>query len=126
MPHSSSHLLPVLTADSEGAAGQDLPTVVSHRVVALVRLRHPLGHPDLPTLQQPPPAHVVCLSVRSVPQHDRRGRRQGTTGRKLQQGAIIRDAVLKVFAIVSVVGLNAFWGRTEGRMKSLTSFQINI
>lgn len=122
MPHSSSHLLPVLTADSEGAAGQDLATVVSHCVVALVRLRHPLSHPDFPAPQKPPPAHVACLGVRSVPQHDCRGHWQDTSGRKLQQGAVIRDAVLKVFTIVSVVGLDAFWGRAEGRMPATIEF----
>lgn len=103
---SSSY--PFLTANGKAAAGQDLPLAVSHSVVALVRLRHPLGRPHLPSPQQPTPAHAAGLDIRPVPQHNCHGLWGSTAGRKLQQGAIFRDVVLKVFSIVSVVGLDAF------------------
>lgn len=104
----------MLTTDSEGAAGHDLPPAISHGVVALVRLRHSLGHPDPPSPQQPPPAHIAGLGVRPVPQDDWHSLRWSTPGSKLQQGAIFRDAVLKVLPVVSVVGPDAFWSRMTG------------
>lgn len=108
---SSSY--PFLTTNSEAEAGQDLALAVSHSVVALVRLRHPLGRPHLPSPQQPTPARAAGLSIRPVPQHNCHGLWGSTAGRKVQQGAIFRDVVLKVFPIVSVVGLDAFWSRTQ-------------
>lgn len=97
-----------LTADCEGATRQHLPLVVLQGVVALVRLRHPLGHPHLATPLQSTATHVAGLSVRPVPQHNRHGLRGGAAGGKFQQGAIFRDMVRKVFTVVSVVGLDAF------------------
>lgn len=97
-----------LTTDSEGAARKHLPVDVSHCVVALVCLRHSLCHPHLAPSQQPTPACFAGFRVRVVPQHHRHGLRRSSQGRKLQHGAIFRDAVFKVLAIVLVVGLNAF------------------
>lgn len=97
--------------DSEGAAGHHLPRVVPHGVIALVRLRHPLGHPDLPAAQQPSPASIAGLGVRPVPEHNWHGLRWSSARGKLQLGAIFRDVVLEVLPVVPVVGLNAFWSR---------------
>lgn len=106
--HSFSEFFPPLTSDNEDAVGQHVPLDVSHGVVALVDLRHSLGHPDLPAVQQPASPSVARLGVRLVPQHNGQSLRRSTTRGKLQQGAVFRDAVLKAFPVVSVVGPNAF------------------
>lgn len=95
----------LLTTDKEDAARQGLSIVVSQGIVALVCLRYSLRHPDLPTMQQPPPASV---RVRPIPQHNWYGLRWSAPRRKLQQTGIFRDAVLKVLPVVFVVGPNAF------------------
>lgn len=87
--------------------------MVLQGVVALVRLRHLLSHPHLAAPLQPTAADVAGLNVRQVPQHDGHGLPGGAARGKFQQGAIFRDVVLKVFAVVSVVRLDAFWGRTS-------------
>lgn len=106
-------ILSVLTADCEGATRQHFPLVVLQGVVALVCLCHLLGHPHLAAPLQSTATDVAGLSVRPVPQHNRHRHQWGTAGGKFQQGAIFRDMVLKVFTIVSVVRLDAFWGRME-------------
>lgn len=97
----------MLTADAEGAAVQDPPLAVPHSVVALVRLRHPLSHPHFPRAQ-PATAGIAGHGVGPVPQKDRHGLRRSAPGRELQQGAVFGDAVLKLIAVFSVVGLDAF------------------
>lgn len=58
-----------LTEDGEVAARQHISFGIPHGVVALVRLRDSLSHPDLPALLQPSPASITDLGVGAVPKH---------------------------------------------------------
>lgn len=97
----------LLTTDSEGAARHHFPVCVFHRVVALVCLRHSLGHPDLPLSQQPPPPSTAGVGVRPVPQYYWHGLGGRPPGVKLQYVGFFRDGVLKVLPVISLVGLDA-------------------
>lgn len=92
-----------LTEDGESAVRQHIPVGVPHDVVALVRLRDSLSHPDLPALLQPSPAVISDLRVGAVPKQDWHGLCWSTKGRKLQQGSIFRNVLLKVFPVVPLV-----------------------
>lgn len=104
-----------LTADSESAVRQHISIDVPHGVVALVHLRDSLSHPDLPTLLQPSSASITSLSVCSVPKHNWHGLCWSTKGRKLQQGSIFRNILLKVFPVVPLVWCYAIWSSTKHR-----------
>jgi hypothetical protein len=73
-------IFPVLTIDSEFAAGDYFPVLVSDGVVSLVCLGHPLCHPDPPVRPQPPPTRLTGLEVCPVPQYHRLGIRGGAPG----------------------------------------------
>lgn len=104
------HLL-FLTADSESAARQHFPLSVTHCVVALVGLRHSVSHPHLPVSQQPAPTRNAGIRVGPVPQDYWHRLGWSASGSKLQYEAVFGNVVLKVLAVVSVVGLDAFYGR---------------
>lgn len=104
-----------LTEDAESAVRQHVPAGVPHDVVALVCLRDSLGHPELPALLQPTPAGMGDLQVGAVPKHDWHGLFWSSTGRKLQQGSIFRNVLLKVFPVVPLERYYAIWSNIKDR-----------
>lgn len=102
-----------LTEDGESAVRQHVPVGVPHGVVALVRLRDSLSHPDLAALLQPSPAGSTGLRVGAVPKHHWHGLCWSPTRKKLQQGSTFRKVLFQVFPVVPLMWYYAICSSTR-------------